>query len=140
MVYYSTFCDNLHELDFSPSPVGLLSLLAMGAVRKSLDQGHKESLQSLLLYLSHFKASEPRDKMFALFGLAQEVDDDDVLRPDYKISPQQMYLKVTQHLLLRDPFIHLLRPDVQASCQREEVLHNGIRLYGRYKSCGGKGR
>ena len=106
MVHHSSFRDKLFELDHSSSHVGLLNILIMSAVRRSVQGGHKVHLQTLLLYLSHFKATDCRDKVFALLGLSQDADDQ--LQPDYNTNAQQVFQKAAQYLLLHNSFIYLL--------------------------------
>ena len=91
----------------SSLPPGLLNLRTMSNARRMVQSGEREPLQVALLGMNHFKATDPRDKVYALLRLAHETDDEP-LQPDYKSAPEQVYQRVARHLLLRDPCVHIL--------------------------------
>lgn len=57
--------------------------------------------------MNHFKATNERDKVFALLGLGKDTDDE-ILQADYNSTSKDVYRTVSRHLLLRDPYIHIL--------------------------------
>jgi Heterokaryon incompatibility protein (HET) len=58
--------------------------------------GHGESLQGLLETFRDSKCSDPRDKIFALLGLAKDCQNDEIL-PDYSKSIIEVYVEVIYH-------------------------------------------
>ena len=64
-----------------------------------------QGIGNLLHGTMAFEATNPRDKVFALLGLAHE-DDKSAIDVDYSNSVQQVYTQVTKHLLRND--IHVL--------------------------------
>ena len=93
---------------YSPSfPVGLLNLQIMNTARESLQKRGGEPFQTILLYMNHFKATNARDKVFALLGLRRDTNDK-TLQADYNSTPENVYQTVSRHLLLCDPYIHIL--------------------------------
>ena len=95
---------NKYSLSF---PVGLLNLQIMNAARESIQKKGGEPFQTVLLYMNHFKATNARDKVFALLGLGRDTDDK-TIQADYNSTPEDVYQTVSRHLLLRDPYIHIL--------------------------------
>lgn len=69
-------------------------------------------LQSLLLLTTEKEATDPRDKIFALLGLAKEtadsVDWPQELVPDYTRPPPTTFLEVTRYCILQRQSLHLL--------------------------------
>jgi hypothetical protein len=88
-------------------PHGLPNLTVMQDARYLQQNGEHESLQLTLLGMYHFNATDPRDKIFAVLGLADDIDDEP-LRPNYEETTEQVYHKTALHLLLRDPSIDIL--------------------------------
>ncbi|CZR67422.1 uncharacterized protein PAC_17321 [Phialocephala subalpina] len=62
--------------------------------------GQKPSIGYLLRTTYFLKATDPRDRVYALLALAR--DEDRVLVPDYSISNAQMLRVLVQHLILTD--------------------------------------
>jgi hypothetical protein len=60
------------------------------------DGGHAGSLQGLLETFKDFKCSDPRDKVFALLGLASDCQNGELL-PDYSKSILDVYVDVIYH-------------------------------------------
>ena len=98
---------NDSNVPLSSLPPGLLNPRTMDEARRMVQSGKREPLQIALLGMNHLKATDPRDKVYALLTLAHETDDEP-LRPDYKSAPEQVYQRVARYLLLRDPYIHIL--------------------------------
>lgn len=71
---------------------------------KEVGLAKRRSLEMLLHYTQTFRCSDPRDKIFALSGIASDYADCDLLRPDYMKSVEKVFEDVARYLLLhRDP-------------------------------------
>jgi hypothetical protein len=64
--------------------------------------GFKMTLLSNLSYLSHSQASDPRDKVYGLLGLKNNMDHGII--PDYGKSPCQVYIDATRAILQHDSY------------------------------------
>ncbi|RYP40427.1 hypothetical protein DL769_011768 [Monosporascus sp. CRB-8-3] len=64
-------------------------------------------LGAILFNTANFKSTDPRDKIFALLGLATDADDGRLI-PDYRKTPSQVYTEVAQHLIVGKGTIALL--------------------------------
>ena len=60
------------------------------------DHGRGNNLVDALFMSYHFSCTDPRDKVFAMLGLAQTLG----LKPDYNSSVEDVYLRTTQFLVL----------------------------------------
>lgn len=60
------------------------------------DHGRGNNLVDALFMSYRFNCTDPRDKVFAMLGLAQAL----VLQPDYSSSVEDVYLQTTQFLLV----------------------------------------
>ncbi|KAG8165586.1 hypothetical protein KVR01_004138 [Diaporthe batatas] len=72
---------------------------------RDLRDGAKDPavLQQLLLRFRNFQAADPRDRIFSLLGLALPADQvDPDLRPNYRISVEDLYIQVASRILRRD--------------------------------------
>ena len=73
--------------------------------------GKKLDLQMILDMARGFSATDPRDKIFALLGMAKEVEEDRemaaLLRPDYSKSVQQVFTEVTGAFITRGDLVLL---------------------------------
>lgn len=63
---------------------------------KSNDHGRDNNLVDALFMSYRFNCTDPRDKVFAMFGLAQA----SFLQPDYNLSVEDVYRRTTQSLVL----------------------------------------
>ena len=63
---------------------------------KRHDHGQGNDLVDALFMSYYFNCTDPRDKVFAMLGLAQTPG----LKPDYKLSVGDVYLRTTQFLVL----------------------------------------
>ena len=80
----------------------------MGHLRDQAKEstGHYSSkLSTLLIERRACLATDPRDKVFAILGLAHDAAP---LRPDYSQSIQEVYVKAAEHILSYDKNIKLL--------------------------------
>jgi hypothetical protein len=65
-------------------------------------------IQQALQYVPHFShATDPRDKIYGLYGIASGVDDIE-LAPDYKKSVAEVYVQTTRHLITKNNSLQLL--------------------------------
>lgn len=83
------------------APEGIKNISVMYAFKIIRDSGAPVTIQACLLDSRNFKATDPRDKMFAMLGIATDVDDP-VLVPDYVQNTHVIYTKFTAYLLERD--------------------------------------
>ncbi|KAL7807969.1 HET domain-containing protein [Trichoderma aethiopicum] len=61
---------------------------------------HSKSVIALLADFMRWSSSDPRDLIFALYGLVPDGDrDKDILQPDYNLSVSELYTKVAYRLL-----------------------------------------
>jgi Heterokaryon incompatibility protein (HET) len=95
-----------HQLPLAPL-AAMSFLSAMGGARAVKQQQKSNSLQEALIQLHHFNATDPRDKIFALLGLATDAEDA-VLNPDYNASVEEVYTNTALYLLQRDASILIL--------------------------------
>lgn len=84
---------------------------------KTIDKIHKEfhsrksnvTMINLILNTSHFKTGDPRDRIFALVGLAGDTNDGDwELLPDYGVSTEEVYKRFAMWALARKKDMRLL--------------------------------
>jgi hypothetical protein len=73
-----------------------------GAVQSCIPAASQQRFSILkLLHMTHFlKATDPRDRVYALIALAR--DEDRVLVPDYSVSTAQMLRELARHLVFTD--------------------------------------
>jgi hypothetical protein len=94
------------------APIGLVDMPSLRVVRGVMQQTEQTEnkgmvLQQVLTTYFNFNATNPRDKVFALLGLACDAQDK-VLDPDYNSATNQIYAKTARYLLLRDRSIRIL--------------------------------
>jgi hypothetical protein len=82
-------------------PGGLGGLIAMSGISAHRIAGKALPLQELLLFGRHFAATNPRDLIFGLLGVAPEVDDG-TMPPDYQSSAEEIFVRWTRYLMTRD--------------------------------------
>lgn len=86
---------------------GCLNLRATFVLRGSRDNRNAMHLQHCLLLGNEFSATLPQDKIFSMLGIAGDAADK-TLDPDYSISAQALYIRVTGYLYERDRCLYLL--------------------------------
>ncbi|KAF4446148.1 heterokaryon incompatibility HET-6 [Fusarium albosuccineum] len=87
------------KLDWSSTGVPWLQHICTGQVKSD------RTLQRLLEQTRHSKATDPRDKVFALLGFMPPTQ---TLTPDYSASSLHVYIGTMAHLLLNDYCIEIL--------------------------------
>ncbi|KAL5313158.1 hypothetical protein ACEPPN_018891 [Leptodophora sp. 'Broadleaf-Isolate-01'] len=79
----------------------------MGRVRQSLLDKEPFSLGVLVLLTAEFKAKEPRDKVFALLGIAAD-GDEFTYQPNYEDPEEVVFLETTRFLLSSEYWFPIL--------------------------------
>ncbi|RYP79495.1 hypothetical protein DL770_006634 [Monosporascus sp. CRB-9-2] len=93
--------------------IAVMSLLHNGwDIVETTNSGHFGELDhfklgTILFNTANFKSTDPRDKIFALLGLATDAGDGRLV-PDYRKAPSQVYTEATQHLIAGKGTIALL--------------------------------
>lgn len=77
---------------------GLGTCGLMHGLRSHLSSGESVSLSDLLSLTTRFEATDPRDKVYALLGVTNNIPTQALL-PDYGKSVEQVYIDVTQHFI-----------------------------------------
>lgn len=91
--------------DYFPNiePVTLTSMRGLCNLdqlqRKIETEKYRLDLLGTLANYRHYKATDPRDKIYALLGLATEVSTQN-FRPDYSLALPDVYLRVAEHCIL----------------------------------------
>jgi hypothetical protein len=98
----------------------LHSLVRMTRARNMKQGKAEEPIQDNLIRFHHFDATDSRDKIFALLGLAADADDV-MLNPNYKASVDVVYANVARYLLLRNDSIVILH---KAGIGNQRIYNN----------------
>ncbi|KAE9364093.1 HET-domain-containing protein [Stipitochalara longipes BDJ] len=72
----------------------------------SLKRNRSLGLETAIQFSNHCESTNPRDKIYGLYGLAS-VDDPEIAA-DYNKTAQQVYIQVTRHLMTRNCSLGLL--------------------------------
>ena len=90
--------------------------------RGSISSGKPQPLLDLLIFGRSSSASDNRDKVYALCGMASDCDQDALnIIPDYEVSPEEVYKQVARRILMRSSDLDLLsvsRIPCEPSCYR----------------------
>ncbi|KAH6722940.1 heterokaryon incompatibility protein-domain-containing protein [Leptodontidium sp. MPI-SDFR-AT-0119] len=87
--------------ELNRGPIGLSTLKIAWGLRCLRAVAVPLGLASLLVDYSFLEASDDRDRLFALLGIADDVEDSS-FEPDYITSPPGVFLKSAVRLLTRD--------------------------------------
>jgi hypothetical protein len=82
-------------------PKGLGSLQVIRSIAACRGAGEDVPLQELLLFSRRFDATNPRDLIFGVLGVASELDDG-TMPPDYEQLTEEIFLRWTRFLIIRD--------------------------------------
>ena len=93
--------------DDPDAPGGLLNTACVYAMRKMRNMRQPIDLQFALIYCLRFKATDPRDKLFALLGLATDADDL-VLRPNYRASVREVFTASSRYMMTLNKSLRIL--------------------------------
>lgn len=91
---------------FQP-PAGVEGILATFSIAKHREARMPHSLQELLLFCRGFEATDNRDIIFALLGIASE-SGNHVLPPSYGSSVEEVFTMWTRDLMISDNLLTLL--------------------------------
>jgi hypothetical protein len=82
----------------SKIPAGLEQVMMMQTLKLHLDDGKKLPMEGLLLTLGRCKATDARDKVFGLLGIAGDIEHP-VFEVNYQKTAKELYRDVTRHLI-----------------------------------------
>jgi hypothetical protein len=95
----------------SQRPDGFTNAILMAEMRWSFwsAEAPKLSFSEILVAMSHFQSTDPRDKIYALMGFLKK-SDEFPFEPSYGPSdkPKDLYRNAASYLLLRDPSLLIL--------------------------------
>ncbi|KAM6536079.1 hypothetical protein FALCPG4_005600 [Fusarium falciforme] len=137
----------------SPVPrddVKVLNLLSrvqdIDSFRRAWGENEKPKILSLLREFSNRKASDERDKVYALLGLC---DQDTGIRPDYSSEVRETYMLATIDIILHSRSLSVLTGDLGRKERRDlpswvpdwsatfdEHDRKRVRLFNHYNTCG----
>ena len=89
------------------APEGVNRLPAVAEARAMKQEHESESFQDTLIGMYSYHATDPRDKIYALLGIATDTEDV-MLNPDYEASVEEVYARTARYLLQRDASIVIL--------------------------------
>jgi hypothetical protein len=90
-----------------PPTLGLTTFSFMSSLRRARNLGEHLSYEQLLLWAQYYNATDPRDKLFALLGMAPDVEDE-AFDPDYMESPESVYTRMTAKIFTKNRSLALL--------------------------------
>lgn len=79
----------------------------MASLKRQLRNNETRPLTSLLYQTYRLECSDPRDKVFAILGLASDITHGEIL-PDYLLSTQDVYRRVATYIISRDLDLNML--------------------------------
>ncbi len=101
----------LHTIDEggcnTDAPGGLLNTACVHAMKNMRNMQQPIDLQFALIYCLRFKATDPRDKLFALLGLATDTDDP-VLHPNYRATVRQVFTASSRYMMTTNRSLRIL--------------------------------
>lgn len=115
-----------------------LSNYCLGDLFMILSSRNRWSLEALLLHTLHHEATDPRDHIFALLGIATETSGmsrwPPELLPDYRESSQRVFRRATTYLIMQSgrltPLLLAGMGEHIESESSEEVLPSWVPDYG----------
>ena len=84
------------------TPSGVTQVVFMNRYREKVQQGILPHIETLLIAMLQSKATDARDKIWALLGIA-ETDDDIALIPNYERPEKEVFLATAKHLITKPP-------------------------------------
>jgi hypothetical protein len=108
-VFFDLISRNLDKREprFVHPAMALGGLSKMIEARTLKQERQQAKLQDVLLSMFTFDSTDPRDKIFALLGIATDTADAS-LDPDYTTSAEDIYTRTAAYLLKRDNCILIL--------------------------------
>jgi hypothetical protein len=102
------------------SPFGLGAVLFLGKIRRKTIEGDKFGLLQALLMTRSFHASDPRDKLYAIYGLTKDSNSQHLnIQANYRLSPEDVFKTFAITILQRHRNLDLL--SVPRSSQDSEL-------------------
>ncbi|RDL39281.1 uncharacterized protein BP5553_03621 [Venustampulla echinocandica] len=88
--------------------VSMRGLFNLAHLQRKLNEGrYSTDLLATLASYRHFKATDPRDKVYALLGLVNQVLKQSIV-PDYSLDLPSVYLKVAEYFIIQQGSIKCL--------------------------------
>lgn len=139
-----------HDSPVSRDDIKVLNLLSrvqdIDNFRRVWGENDKPSILSLLREFSNRKASDERDKVYALLGLC---DQKTGIRPDYSFEVRETYMLATIDIILRGQSLSVLTGDLGRKERRDlpswvpdwsatfdEHDRKRVPLFNHYNACG----
>jgi hypothetical protein len=139
-----------HDSPISRDDIKVLNLLSrvqdIDSFRRAWGENDKPSILSLLREFSNRKASDERDKVYALLGLC---DQNTGIRPDYLSEVRETYMLATIDIILHSQSLSVLTGDLGRKERRDlpswvpdwsatfdEHDRKRVRLFNHYNACG----
>ena len=89
------------------APAGLLNTACVHAVKNMRSLQQPIGLQFALIYCLRFKATDPRDKIFALLGLATDAGNP-VLHPNYEAPVREIFTESSRYMMIANKSLRIL--------------------------------
>ena len=89
------------------APGGLLNTACIHTMKKMRNLQQPISLQFALIYCLRFKATDPRDKVFALLGLATDAGNP-VLHPNYEAPVREVFTESSRYMMIANKSLRIL--------------------------------
>lgn len=89
-------------------PIGLLHVGSINLLRRDIQRDQKYmSFTDVMAIFSRFKATNPRDKVFALQGITADADNGSLV-PDYNKSVEDVFFNAARYFLSQDDPLRML--------------------------------
>ena len=89
------------------APAGLLNTACVHAMKNMRKMQQPLGLQFALIYCLRFKATDPRDKIFALLGLATDAGNP-VLHPNYEAPVRKVFTESSRYMMIANKSLRIL--------------------------------
>lgn len=99
--------DNDFEMHTRRLSEGWRLLVIVNNLKLFLSEKDLDMQRALQYVTATSKATDPRDKIYGLYGIAQGVNDSE-LTPDYNKSIEDVYIQTTRHLISKSKSLELL--------------------------------
>ena len=98
---------SIDEVVDPAAPAGLLNTACVHAMKNMKNMQQPIGLQFALIYCLRFKATDPRDKIFALLGLATDAADP-VLHPNYRATAREVFTASSSYMMTTNKSLRIL--------------------------------
>lgn len=96
-----------HGTGWNDPPEGCVTISRIWFLKQERTAGRCTKLEEVLILNCQAEATDARDKVFGLMGLAEDAGERE-LDPDYGLATVDVYTNSTRHLMLRDQSLELL--------------------------------